>query len=206
MLNGRGAIRFTGGHGDVKNMLSGENLPNSDIGAARGSLRWFAGDRTTVTVSGFYERNQQDTFNYILRGGPNYPAAMLDEPLGFKRKLAIGSVEVKQEFDNFDLICTFGIQDIRARMTSDNTDGLVYSQLTGLPPSFFSSRTCSDCTRYDFNERAYSGEVRATSKPEAPVRWITGVSIYNSSFEQGGTNTSSRSGRPRTAYIMRSWI
>lgn len=191
VLNGRGAIRFTGGQGDVKNLLSGENLPSSDIGSARGSLRYFAGERTTVTVTGFYENDRRDSFNYILRDGPNYPAVMQDEALGFKRKLAVGSVEVKHELDNFDLIGTFGIQDIRARMSSDNTDGLIYSKLTGLPPSFFSSATCSDCTRYQFSERAYSGEVRASSKPGAPVRWITGVNVYNSSFQQGGTNTSS---------------
>jgi iron complex outermembrane recepter protein len=192
VLNGRGAIRFTGGSGNVKNLIGGEDLPNRDIAAARGALRWFLGERTTMTVTGFYENDRRDTFNYILRGGPNYPAVMLDEPLGFSRKLGIGTAEVKHEFDAFNLTGTFGIQDINSRMSSDNTDGLIYSAITGLPPSFFSSTSpCTDCTRYYFKERAYSGELRASSKDGAPIRWTTGVNIYNSTFNQGGTNVSS---------------
>lgn len=46
VLNGRGAVRFTGGNGFVPNLFNGDTLPNRDIGAARGSLRWFAGERT----------------------------------------------------------------------------------------------------------------------------------------------------------------
>lgn len=191
VLNGRGAIRFTGAGGDVKNVVGGDNLPNRDIGAARGSLRWYLGDATTLTISGFYERDRRETFNFILRDSPNYPAVALDQPLGFDRRLAIGTAEIKHRFDTFDLTATFGIQDILSRMRSDNTDGLIYGKLTGLPVSFFSSPTCSDCTRYTFDERAYSGEIRASSKPEDPVRWITGLSLYKSHFEQGGTNRSS---------------
>ena len=191
VLNARGAIRFTGGNGNVKNLIGGEKLPEREIGAARGSLRWLLGDRTTLTVTGFYERDKRSTFNYILRDGPAYPAVMLDEPLGFSRNLAIGTAELKHEFDMFDLTGTFGFQNIRSRMSSDNTDGLIYSSITKLPPSLFSSPTCSDCTRYTFTERAYSGEIRANSKPGSATRWVAGVSLYNSNFNQGGTNRSS---------------
>lgn len=191
VLDGRAAIRFTGADGNVKNLIDGDDLPESDIGAARGSLRWYAGDRTTVTATGYYERDRRDTFNYILRGDSDYPAVMLDQPLSFSRSLGIGTLEVKHEFEDFDLTGTFGYQNINSRMRSDNTDGLLYSKLTGLDPSFFSSPTCSDCTRYSFDEQAYSGEIRASSKPEDEIRWIAGLSLYNSHFEQGGTNTSS---------------
>lgn len=190
VLNGRATLRFTGGEGDVKNLNGGEKLPDRDIGAARGSLRWFLGDSTTVTTSGFYERDDRHTFNYILRGGPNYPAVDLDEPLGFDRKLALGHVEIKHELDAFDLTGTFGAQNVRSHMSSDNTDGLIYGAL-GMPPSSVSNDLCTDCTRYLFKERAYSGELRASSKPDAPLRWIAGVSVYDSTFEQGGTNTNS---------------
>lgn len=191
VLNARGAVRFSSGKGDVTNLLDGSKLPDYDIGAARGALRWFLGESTTVTINGFYEKDSRNTFNYILRGGPNYPAVMLDEPLAFKRKLGVGSAEVKHEFDSFDLTATIGIQDINTSMDSDNTDALIYSKVTGLPPSFFMSTNCSDCTRYNFTERAYSGELRATSKPEAPMRWIAGLSVYRSDFEHAGTNSSS---------------
>lgn len=191
VLDGRIAARMTGGNGNVTNLIGGQNLPDIDIGAVRGSLRWHAGDRTTVTATGFYENDQRDTFNYILRGGPNYPAVMLDQPLKFSRSLGIGTLEVKHEFDDFDLTGTFGFQTISSRMRSDNTDGLIYGKLTGFNPSVFSSAICSDCTSYTFEERAYSGEIRANSKPQDPVRWIAGLSLYNSRFVQGGTNTSS---------------
>lgn len=191
VLNGRGAIRYTGGNGDVKNVFGGDSLPNREIGAARGSLRWMLGDSTTLTISGFYERNLLQGFNFILRDSPNYPAVALDQPLGFDRHLALGSAELKHRFDSFDLTATFGVQDIKTHFKSDNTDGLIYGKLTGLPPSFFASPNCSDCTRYTFYERAYSGEIRASSRPEDPLRWITGVSLYTSKFEQGGTNRSS---------------
>jgi iron complex outermembrane receptor protein len=191
VLNGRGAVRFTGGHGNVTNLTDNSDLADFQIGAARGSLRWFAGDRTTVTVTGFYEDDGRDTFNYILRGGPNYPAVMVDEPLGFSRRLGIGTAEIKHEFDTFDLTATFGMQDINSTQSSDNTDALIYAEVTGLPPSFFSNPFCTDCTRYGFDERTYSGEIRATSKPGASMRWIAGLSYYRSNFEQGGTNVSS---------------
>ncbi|GGC63125.1 TonB-dependent receptor [Chelatococcus reniformis] len=191
VVNGRAAVRFVGNHGDVTNLIGGQALPSNEIGAARGALRFFLGERTTVTVSGFYERNRSDTFNYILRDGPGYPATALDAPLGFKRNLALGNIEVKHEFDSFDLTGTFGVQNIQAKMRSDNTDGLIYSQLIGLPFGAFSSPTCSDCTRYSFDERVYSGEIRASSKPNAPLRWIAGLSMYSSRFDQGGVNRSS---------------
>ncbi|GGF86186.1 TonB-dependent receptor [Azorhizobium oxalatiphilum] len=194
VLNGRGAIRFTGGKGDVTNLLTGQTLPDQQIAAARGSLRLFAGERTTITVSGFYENNESDTFNYILRGGANYPAVMLDQPLGFSRRLAIGTAEVKHAFDDFDLTATFSVQDITSHQNSDNTDALIYAQVTGLSPSFFTGTAgpaCTDCTRYKFQETAYSAEVRLSSRADAPVRWTAGVSYYHSDFEQGGTNVSS---------------
>jgi iron complex outermembrane receptor protein len=191
VLNGRAAIRFTGGGGDVKNILNGQNLPDREIAAARGALRWYLGDATTVTVTGFYERDRRDTFNYILRDGPSYPAVALDQPLKFARSLAIGTAEIKHRFDAFDLTATFGVQDINSRLSSDNTDGLIYNQLTGFPVSAFASSTCADCTRYLFRERAYSGEIRASAKPDDPVRWTTGLNIYKSNFEHSGTNTSS---------------
>ncbi|MGQ3671436.1 TonB-dependent receptor [Xanthobacter sp. TB0136] len=191
VLNARGALRYTRGDGDVKNLLTGDSLPSFEIGAARGALRWFATERTTVTLSGFYEKDKRDTFNYILRGGENYPAVMLDEPLAFSRRIGIGTAEVRHELDSFDLTATFGVQDISSTMNSDNTDALIYSKVTGLPPHFFMNANCSDCTRYRFSENAYSGELRATSKPDAPMRWIAGLSYYHSDFDHRGTNSSS---------------
>lgn len=191
ILAGRAAIRFTGGNGNVRNLIGGQDLPESEIGAARGSLRWSIGDRTTVTTTAYYERDRRDTFNYILRGGASYPAVMLDRPMFFSRSLGIGTLEVRHEFDEFDLTGTFGYQQIRSRQRSDNTDGLIYSRLTGFPPTAFSSASCSDCTSYTFDERAYSGEIRANSKPESAIRWVVGLSLYNSHFAQGGTNVSS---------------
>ena len=191
VLNGRGAIRFTGGEGNVKNLVDGKDLPDRDIAAGRGSLRWFAGENTTVTASGYIERDERQTFNYILRGGDDYPAVMLDKPLGFDRNIAIGNIEIKHELDAFDIIGTLGYQNIVSHQTSDNTDGLIYGPLFGWPATAFSSPTCSDCTRYRFEERALSGEVRASSKEGDEYRWTAGVSFYNSNFHHRGTNDSS---------------
>lgn len=190
-LNGRIAVRLTGGNGNVRNQIGGKNLPSSNVGAARGSLRWQADDRTTVTLTGYYEKDRRSTFNYILRGGPDYPTVSLDQPLRFRRELALTTLEVKHEFDSFDLNGTFGYQYISSRLGSDNTDGLIYSALTGFPPGAFSSPTCSDCTRYKYDEHAYSGELRAGSKPGSNLRWVAGLSLYNSDFVQSGSNTSS---------------
>ncbi|MGK6315765.1 TonB-dependent receptor [Neorhizobium sp. DT-125] len=191
ILNGRGAIRFTGGEGNVTNLTDGKDLPERDIAAGRGSLRWFAGDDTTITAKGYFERDDRQTFNYILRGGDDYPAVMLDKPLGFDRNLAVGSIEVKHEFDAFDLTGTLGYQNIVSHQTSDNTDGLIYGPLFGLPPTAFSSPTCSDCTSYRFEERAWSGELRASSKEGDEYRWTVGLSFYDSNFHHRGTNSSS---------------
>ncbi|CAM5314470.1 Pesticin receptor [Mycolicibacterium aubagnense] len=191
VLNGRGALRFTGGKGDVKNLIDGSDLPERQISAGRGSLRWFAGDRTTITATGQFERDDRETFNFILRGGENYPAVMLDKPMGFDRTLAIGSVEVRHEFDAFDLTGTLGYQNIVSHQESDNTDGLIYGRMFGWPPSAFSSPTCSDCTTYRFEENAWSGEVRASSKEGDLYRWAAGFGAYNSNFNHHGTNSSS---------------
>jgi len=191
VLNGRGAIRFTGGNGEVKNLTDGSDLPDRQIGAARGSLRWFAGENTTITARGYFERDDRDTFNYILRGGSDYPAVMLDKPLEFDRNLAIGSIDIKHEFDSFDLTGTISYQNIVSHMDSDNTDGLLYGPMFGMPASAFSSSTCSDCTQYRFEERAWSGELRASSKEDADYRWTGGVSFYDSRFHHHGTNTNS---------------
>ncbi|AYD03589.1 TonB-dependent receptor [Neorhizobium sp. NCHU2750] len=191
VLNGRGAIRLTGGKGDVKNLTDGSDLPDRNIAAGRGSLRWFAGDNTTITATGYFERDERKTFNYILRDSSQYPAVMLDKPLGFDRNLGIGSIEIKHEFDAFDLTGTLGYQNIVSYMDSDNTDGLIYGPMFGLPATAFSSTTCSDCTDYRFEEKAWSGEVRASSKEGDEYRWTGGISVYDSRFHHHGTNSNS---------------
>lgn len=188
-LNGRGAIRFTGGNGSVPNLVNGDDLPMREIGAARGSLRAFLSERTTMTVSGFFERDDRRTYNFILRGGPNYPATILNPTPTTDRNLGVGTVEIRHALDTFDVTGTFGFQDMRSNMKFDNTDGLIYGKLFGLPSSFFNT-IGTDFSDYRIREQAYSGEIRLSSKPGAPIRWTTGASLYRSTFNQDSRNTS----------------
>ncbi len=186
---GRLALRTAGQDGFVRNDLINQEMGENDIAAARGSLRIDLSDNTTLTASGFFEQDYRNAARGILRNGPGFPASGLDQEPWNDREIVMGSLELKHDFEAFDFAATATLQDIKTASGIDTQDSLVYAALTGLPRAFFNAPG-TNFNNYVQDERAYSGEIRFTSKPEADIRWIAGASIYSSDFFQINTDSS----------------
>lgn len=181
---GRLAFRATGQGGFVKNNLIREELGESEIMAARSSVRFFLGPDTELTASGNFERDKRDSASFVLRDAANFPISGLDEEPVSDRDLAIGSAELEHRMDAFDFTASFSVQDIDVKSRLDTVDSVIYSALLPLvPPATFNAPR-TNFNAYDQHERAYSGEVRLSSKKGANVRWIGGLSVYSSTLEQ----------------------
>lgn len=194
-LNGRAAIRFTGGDGYIKNISNNDTLPERRIGAARMSLRAFLSDRTSLDLMGFYEQDNREAYNtFLLRGGPDFPSASVFPSTPYDRDLFIGNAVLRHEFDAFALTGSFGYQTMDFETRADQTDGLISSPLFGgpgfgFPPSFFDTPD-TDFLAPDQRERAYFGEVRASSPAGTNTRWIVGAGIYHSDYDEVNTQAS----------------
>ena len=195
VLNGRVALRLTGGDGYITNISNGDTLPKREIGAARGSLRAFLSDRTTLDLMGYFERDNRETYNaFLLRGGPGFPSSSVLPTPEFDRDLFVGNAVLRHEFDSFDLTGSFGYQAMDYDAHSDQTDGLLWSPLLGgagfgFPPSFFDTPGTDDYIGRQ-RERAVFGEVRASSVAGDGNRWIVGAGVYQSDFDHVITQTS----------------
>ena len=186
---GRLALRAAGQDGFVRNDFIGRELGENEIAAARGSLRIDLSDYTTLTASAFFEQDFRNSARGILRDGPGFPASGLDQEPWNDREIAMGSLELKHDFEAFDFAVTATVQDIQTASGLDTQDSLTFSAFTGFPPAFFNAPG-TNFNSYDQDERAYSGEIRFTSKPEAGIRWIAGASVYSSDFSQDNEDSS----------------
>ena len=184
---GRLALRAAGEDAFVRNDFINKDLGESDITAARGSLRFDLSDRTTLTFSGFFEQDYRNAARGILRDAPGFPASGLEREPYNDREIVLGSLELKHAFEAFDLAATANFQDIETASATDTTDVLLFSAATGLPKEFLIAPGL-DFNRYNQYQDVYSGEVRLTSKQGADVRWIAGASIFSSDFFQTNTD------------------
>lgn len=187
---GRLAVRFTGADGYVTNVGTGNELGrNRLLGAARGSLTFDLSDRTTLMVGGYFERDKMNSATYMLPDGPY--ENWLDQDPDATRQLGIGSIELKHQFNAFDLTAALGFQDIRLDQSTPTIEANLYSRIFGLPPEYFTGMSATDFVEGSTDERAWSGEVRLTSPEGSDWRWVTGANFYTSDVDRHSLQRSS---------------
>jgi iron complex outermembrane receptor protein len=179
VLAGRIALRYSGVNGYIPNLYGGA-LGGDDSFAGRMGLLWKPTDRTnvTLTLSGERDRLKPSFFTYLE--SPSYPlAAVTRSDLG--RTLWGTTLKIDHEFDAFRLTSTTAATSVDLKLDTDDTDGLLWSRLTGLPPSALT--TGNDFSDWRERETKLYQEVRLSSLPNAPIAWVTGISLYNDKFD-----------------------
>ncbi|MCC5859251.1 MAG: TonB-dependent receptor [Ectothiorhodospiraceae bacterium] len=187
----RAALRLSGADGYIDNVGTGNELGRNRLGAMRGSLAFDLDSRTTLTATGYVERDRMRGTTYVLRDGPH--ESWLDGDPDATRRLGIGGLELMREFRSFDLTASLGFQDIRQDQSAPTIDAHIYSRILGLPPSAFEGTSATDWVEGETHESAWSGEVRLSSLETSDWRWTTGLSFYTSRVDRESLQRSSLS-------------
>ena len=181
LLAGRVALRFSSYGGDISNRSAGGEDGETDLGAARASLLITPNDRTTMVVRGYYEDDRRDTPAFLLRDGTNFPESGINPENDLDRRLTNASLEIDHEFDGAILTSVSTFHSNEQDFTSDLTDALIVSAVTGLPPATFD--TPGESVRIaEVSEEAYQQELRLSAPEEAEFQWLIGANIYYSDF------------------------
>ncbi|MEM8958513.1 MAG: TonB-dependent receptor [Pseudomonadota bacterium] len=110
-----------------------DDIGESQVGAARGTLRFAPNGATEVTLGANYENDDRDTSSVVQLRDRN---TFQDTP-PFQRTLAGTTANVTHEAERFTFHSVTGYQYYDAEFSSDITDGYVFEGVTGFPPEFF---------------------------------------------------------------------
>ena len=178
---GRLALRQSDQAGTVANVAAGGRDGRTQVGAARGSLLWLPGDRTTVTLTGFYDRRESDAPRFIWYQNPAFPQSAVNPKSGVRWRDAGASLKVEHDMDRLRLTSLTSYQDNRSFQPMDLTDGLIYAAMTRQPQSLY-DRPYADYVDIHFHERTLQQELRLSSLDDGPVNWTAGLHVLHSRF------------------------
>lgn len=167
-LDGRLAVRFGHQDGDIRSLYT-DDLGKRDVVAFRGGLRFTGIDKTTITLTASYLRDEGNAPFYLLRNTPRFPiSGTLTEP---KSVTTQGGLTLKgeHEYGTLRFTSVSAYQHNELNSMTDNADKLLYDQL-GFPA--LSSRG-----RLDDRENIVSQELRLNSLEGDAIRWVVGASV-----------------------------
>lgn len=160
----------------------GGRLGDRDSYAGRGTLVFTPsgeiGARFTLTASA--DRQISDPFYYVLL---NQPSAVVElEPENRVKRTAWGvSLKSEVSLGAVDMTAITAFNGFDNRQFTDDTDGLIYGPLFGLPSSaFLAPLSFSDWSEA---ERRFYQEIRLNSLPDQQVAWAAGAVYFNSNFD-----------------------
>lgn len=168
--------------GFIRNVApGGGKLGDRDSYAGRGTLVFTpsgaGGARFTLT--GSVDRQVSDPFYYVLRGQPAR-VVELDPENRVKRTAWGVSLKSELPLGFADLTAVTAVNGFRNHQVTDDTDGLIYGPLFGLPSAaFLPPLSFSDWRE---RERRFYQEVRLSSLTGQQVAWTTGLVYFHSDF------------------------
>jgi len=183
-LAGRLALSWSHFGGDIPNIVDGGKDGALDIAAARGTLLFTPSWNTEALLSFNYGRDATHSPRFLLRDAPDFPVSATDPRDHLESETYGINLRIEHEFDSFSLTSLSSIQRNNSSQLLDLTDGLVFSRLTGLPPSAF-NMPGADVADIGFDETTYLQEIRLSSLPESSFAWTAGVNFYRSEVTSG---------------------
>ncbi|MGB3877052.1 MAG: TonB-dependent receptor [Shinella zoogloeoides] len=181
LVAGRATLRFQKFDGDIPNPITGKDEGGAKLGAARGTLRITPDDSFTIDITGGFSRDTRHNSAFLLLESPDFPISGADTTPVNRQQIAHGSIKLTKEFEPFILTSTTSYQDIKLHNTGDFTDAFIFSNATGLPPSFFNDPNAQKVV-FDDHERIFNQEVRLNSHEDAAVQWVVGANYFKSDF------------------------
>ena len=182
-LAGRLALSYSGIDGDVDNIAPGtDDLGDMETGAFRGSLVATMSPDTTLTLSLFGQRDDNQPSNFVLRNTPGFPVVAADPEGSVERDLAGVSLTASHDFSHTTLtsVTAFNYYDYEGFTT--NSEALTYSQVFGRPAGAFLPAT--DFAAINEEQTSFYQEVRLSSNPQSDMIWVGGFSYYYDEFSR----------------------
>ena len=182
----RAGVRFSNYDGDIPNGIIGGHDGDQKVQAARLSVRLLGQEGTTATLSAYYNNEQGNVPQFILRSGANYhfPTSGTDIRQKADREIAGGNLTVTRELEIGRLTAVTGFQHINALNFVDITDSYFYSAFFGgaLPPAAFAN-PFTDKGRISQRETVFSQEIRINSHPDSAIKWVAGMNYFRSDYD-----------------------
>ncbi len=168
--------------GFVPNRLpGGGKLGDRDSYAGRASLVFTpsgdAGPRFTVTANA--DRQVSDPFYYV-RADQAEGAVELDPELRVRRTLWGASLKTEVPLSGAQVTLVTAFNGFRNHQLTDDTDGLIYGPLNGVPAADFAAPLSLSDWRE--KERRFYQEVRIGNAPDAALLWTMGGTYFRSVF------------------------
>lgn len=178
-LAGRLAMQWNGFGGDIPNVAAGGTEGGLSIGAARGSLLFTPDDQTEALLTVNYGHETTHSPRFMWRDAPNFPVSATDPKTLNEGEMGSGNLRIRHEFDSFVLNSQTAFQRVTSSTANDATDALVYSRMPQRPgaiPTY--AIPGADILDFSLAENTFLQEFRASSLPDSPVAWTTGVNYY----------------------------
>ncbi|MGE3149761.1 MAG: TonB-dependent receptor [Pseudorhodoplanes sp.] len=185
ILAGRVALRYSNVNGDVPNILLGGNDAATQVGAFRGSLLFTPTERTTVTFSGSYTKDDDTVPRWLLRGAADFPVSAVNPRNDVDRENQNYNLKVRHDFGSMIFESISNFQRTTSFQVSDLTDSLVFSKLTGLPQAFFSA-AAADVANIGISENTWMQEMRLSAPKDSAVAWTTGLNFFRTEVAVDG--------------------
>ena len=182
VLAGRVALRFSGSNGFVSNTITGNDLGEHDVVSGRGTIRFTSSKDTVVTASFSTDYDKRTFPFFVLRDAPNFPVAALVEDDSSRRRSTSGNLTIDHNTKAFEIKSTTGLNDVKTSdIFLDDTEGFLFSRISGLPSSVFSlNDSYSDWSE---DRQTFSQEFIFRSPAEKQFNWTAGVSYFRSRFD-----------------------
>jgi iron complex outermembrane receptor protein len=169
--------------GFIRNIApNGGTLGDRDVLAGRGTLVFTpsgeGGSRFTLSANA--DRQVSEPFYYVLRGQPQ-PVIEIDPENRVKRSAWGTSLKSEVPLGGVDLTAITAVNGFRNTQVTDDTDGLIYGPLFGLPPSAFLPPLSFSDWREE--ETRFYQELRLSSPRGQDIAWTAGAVYFHSNFD-----------------------
>jgi len=180
---GRLSLRASTVDGFVDNIApGGGDLGDQTAYSARGvlSIAPGAGDDLRITLSANLDDRVSNPFYYVLRGQPD--ALVEIDPENEVDRTAWGaSAKVENSLGFADFTSITAVNGFTNEQVTDDTDGLIYGPLFGLPASdFLAPLSFSD---WEEEETRFYQELRLSSAAKSEIAWAAGLVYFSSDLD-----------------------
>jgi len=183
-LYGSVSARLSTIGGFVPNLAPiGGDLGDREVRSGRATLVYTpdgaGGPRFALALNA--DRQESSPFYYALRSAPGAPKAEIDPENKVDRTLWGASLTAEAPLRGAVLHSITAFNGFHNDQFTDDTDGLIYGALFGVPSSAFLPR--AEFSDWRERERRFYQELRVNSPPGAPVSWVAGATYFRSDFD-----------------------
>ncbi|MEM1044996.1 MAG: TonB-dependent receptor [Pseudomonadota bacterium] len=181
-LAGRIGAQFRSRDGDIPDLSLGDSARDQELTNATGKLLWVPGDATDVTLAVRYGKYDEQPTQGVWGEDPDFPRQFLDTAAELQTETIGAGLTVRHDFGGVNLTTVSGLQRYNSVYRTDDSDGLAFSSLFGLPPVFFNNPNV-DFRRLEDTDLQLSQEVRLDGELENGTRWVAGINVFRADFD-----------------------